>query len=139
VHARIHARAKNNKNNSLRSYFPVVVFIGKNDETGIFYSQKQIQTNVAGMDFYRRPNRFILLWEEHTLCNPSFLLNNKNGYRVEKILSHTGTQVVFQLPAGLATDECMLEVGVPLWRNKDVKTRTRMNRLTRYYLTSYTE
>jgi hypothetical protein len=35
VRARIRTRAENNKNNSLRLYYPAVTFIGKNDETGI--------------------------------------------------------------------------------------------------------
>jgi hypothetical protein len=43
------------KNKSVKSYnIPVVVFIIKSDETGFFYSQKQIQTTVAGGDFHRR-------------------------------------------------------------------------------------
>jgi hypothetical protein len=60
VRTRIHISVKDNKNKSFKSYFPVGVFIGLNGETGFFYSQfysqKQIQTNVAGVDFHRRPD-----------------------------------------------------------------------------------
>ncbi|MDR2773290.1 MAG: hypothetical protein LBC19_00870, partial [Tannerella sp.] len=44
-------RVGDSKNKSFKPYFPVVVFIGLNDETGFFYSQKHIQANVAGVDF----------------------------------------------------------------------------------------
>jgi methionine-rich copper-binding protein CopC len=53
----------------------------------------------------------------------------KKAYRVEKILSHTGTQVVFQLPADLSADEYTLDVRVLLKGNKDVKTGTLTDRL----------
>ncbi|MDR0698706.1 MAG: hypothetical protein LBG28_05755, partial [Tannerella sp.] len=73
VRARVCIRKKTNKNKSFKPYFPIVVLIGINDETGFLYSQKQIQTTAAGVDFHRRPSRFIPLREEHALCNPPFL------------------------------------------------------------------
>lgn len=52
-----------------------------------------------------------------------FLIDSaKNEYRIEKILSHTGTKIVFQLPASLASDEYSLEVRVLLKGNKNLKT-----------------
>jgi hypothetical protein len=60
-----------------------------------------------------------------------FLIDSaKKEYRVERILSHTGTQAVFQLPAGLAPDEYALEVRVLLKGNKDLKTGVLADRLT---------
>jgi hypothetical protein len=66
-------RVKTRKNKSFKPYFPVVVFIGLSDETGFLCSQKQIQTNVSGVDFHRRPDCVVSLREEHALCNPPFL------------------------------------------------------------------
>jgi hypothetical protein len=60
-----------------------------------------------------------------------FLIDSaKKEYRVERILSHTGKQVVFQLPAGLAPDEYALEVRVLLQGNKSLKTGVLADRLT---------
>jgi hypothetical protein len=73
IYARIGLRVEISKKKSFKSYFPVVVFIGLNDETGFFYSQKQIQTNVAGVNFHRRPDCVVSLREERALCNPPFL------------------------------------------------------------------
>jgi hypothetical protein len=66
-------RVGDSKNKSFKPYSPVVVFIGLNDETGFFYSQKHIQTNAAGVDFHRRADCVAPLREEHALCNPPFL------------------------------------------------------------------
>jgi hypothetical protein len=60
-----------------------------------------------------------------------FLVDSaKNPYRVERILSHTGTQVIFQLPAGLPADEYTLEVRVLLQGNKSLKTGVLADRLS---------
>jgi hypothetical protein len=60
-----------------------------------------------------------------------FLVDSaKSEYRIEKILSHTGTQIVFQLPAVLAPDEYSLEVRVLLAGNKDLKTGKLPEKLT---------
>jgi hypothetical protein len=65
---RVHAKTNKNK-----SYFPIVVFTELNNETGFFYSQKQIQTTVANVDFHRRPDDVVSLQKEYALCNPLFL------------------------------------------------------------------
>jgi hypothetical protein len=49
---------------------------------------------------------------------------------VEWILSHTGTQVVFQLSAGFSADEYALEVRVLLQGNKSLKMGVLTDRLT---------
>jgi hypothetical protein len=54
----------------------------------------------------------------------------KNEYRVEKILNHIGTKVIFQAPASLATDEYTLEVRVLLKGNKNIKKGVLMNKLS---------
>jgi hypothetical protein len=60
-----------------------------------------------------------------------FLIDSaKNEYRVERILSHTGTKIVFQTPPALAADEYSLEVRVLLPRNKNVKTGKLTEKLT---------
>jgi hypothetical protein len=65
-------RFKFNKNKSFK-YSPVVVFSNKNDEAGDIYPQRQIQTNVAGMDFHCRANCVVSLRKEYALYNPPFL------------------------------------------------------------------
>jgi hypothetical protein len=60
-----------------------------------------------------------------------FLIDSgKKEYRAELILSQKGTQVVFQIPAGLASDEYTLEARVLLPNNKDVKTGVLTDRLS---------
>jgi hypothetical protein len=60
-----------------------------------------------------------------------FLIDSaKKEYRAERILSHTGKQIVFQLPAGLAPDDYALEVRMLLKGNKDLKRGTMADRLT---------
>jgi hypothetical protein len=60
-----------------------------------------------------------------------FLIDSaKEAHRVERILSHTGTQIVFQLPASLAADEYTLEVRVLLPGNKSLKTGALTDKLT---------
>jgi hypothetical protein len=60
-----------------------------------------------------------------------FLIDSaKNEYRIEKILSHTGTKVVFQLPAALASDEYSLEARVLIKGNKNMKKGTLMEKLS---------
>jgi hypothetical protein len=60
-----------------------------------------------------------------------FLIDSaKNAYRSELILSRKGTQIVFQIPAGLAPDEYTLEVRVLLKGNKDLKTGVLTERLS---------
>jgi hypothetical protein len=60
-----------------------------------------------------------------------FLIDSaKKEYRAERILSHTGKQIVFQLPAGLAPDDYTLEVRILLKGNKDVKRGSLTDRLT---------
>jgi hypothetical protein len=60
-----------------------------------------------------------------------FLIDSaKNEYRVERILSHTGTKIVFQTPATLASDEYSLEVRVLLSNNKNLKTGKLSEKLT---------
>jgi hypothetical protein len=54
----------------------------------------------------------------------------KKAHRVELILSQKGTQAVFQIPAGLASDEYTLEVRVLLKGNKDLKTGVLVERLS---------
>ncbi|MDR1331055.1 MAG: DUF4469 domain-containing protein [Tannerella sp.] len=60
-----------------------------------------------------------------------FLLDSlKKEYRVERILSHTGTKVIFQSPSGLGPDEYTLEVRVLLPGNKHLKTGVLAESLT---------
>jgi hypothetical protein len=60
-----------------------------------------------------------------------FLINTKKEeYRIERILSHTGTHIIFQLPSGLVSDEYTLEVRVRLNGNKTMKKGTLTERLT---------
>jgi hypothetical protein len=60
-----------------------------------------------------------------------FLIDSaKNEYRIEKVLSHTGTKVVFQLPASLAADEYSLEVRILLPNNKSLKIGKLTEKLT---------
>jgi hypothetical protein len=60
-----------------------------------------------------------------------FLLDSsKNEHRVERILSHTGTSVVFQLPAFLVSGEYTLEVRMLLPNNKTAKTGKLAEKLT---------
>jgi hypothetical protein len=51
-----------------------------------------------------------------------FVDSAKVEHRVEKILSITGKQVVFQIPEGLTPDEYSLEVRVQAYGSKEVKT-----------------
>jgi hypothetical protein len=60
-----------------------------------------------------------------------FLIDSaKNEYRVDKILSQTGTKVVFLLPASLAADEYALEVRLLFPNNKNLKTGKLTEKLT---------
>jgi hypothetical protein len=54
----------------------------------------------------------------------------KNEHRVEKILSHTGTKVIFLTPAVLAADEYSLEVRALIQNNKNLKTGKLSDKLT---------
>jgi hypothetical protein len=72
-----------------------------------------------------------LRFDPHDPLQGIFLIDSaKKAYRVERILSHTGTQVVFQLPADLSADEYTLEVRVLLQGNKSLKTGILTDRLT---------
>jgi hypothetical protein len=54
-----------------------------------------------------------------------FLIDSaKTEYRAERILTHTGKQVVFMIPAGLPSDEYTLEVRVLPHGNREVKKGT---------------
>jgi hypothetical protein len=60
-----------------------------------------------------------------------FLIDSaKNEYRIEKILNHTGSKVIFQLPAALAEDEYSLEARVLIKGNKNVKKGALMEKLS---------
>jgi hypothetical protein len=60
-----------------------------------------------------------------------FLLDSaKTEYRVERLLSQTGTAVVFLLPAALAPGEYTLEVRMLFPNNKNLKTGKLAEKLT---------
>ncbi|MDR3269471.1 MAG: DUF4469 domain-containing protein [Tannerella sp.] len=60
-----------------------------------------------------------------------FLIDSaKKVHRAELILSQKGTQVVFQIPAGLASDEYTLEVRLLPKGNKGLKTGVLVERLS---------
>jgi hypothetical protein len=60
-----------------------------------------------------------------------FLTDSENNEcRIEKILSHTGTKIVFLLPAALASDEYSLEVRILPANSKKLKTGKLTEKLT---------
>ncbi|MDR0680440.1 MAG: hypothetical protein LBG15_01110 [Dysgonamonadaceae bacterium] len=85
-----------NKNKSIKSYFPIVVFIELNDETGFFYSQKRIQTNVTDVDLHRRSDCVVSLREEYALCNPPFLYGKERNAPGQRMIA-SGCTVAFAL------------------------------------------
>jgi hypothetical protein len=72
-----------------------------------------------------------LNFKQNDLLQGIFLIDSaKKAHRAELILSQKGTQVVFQIPVGLASDEYALEVHVLLKGNKDVKIGVLAERLS---------
>jgi hypothetical protein len=60
-----------------------------------------------------------------------FLIDSrKNEYRVERIISHNGTHIVFQLPKELMPEEYTLEIRMLPRGNKTIKKGTLTERLT---------
>ncbi|MDR0713264.1 MAG: hypothetical protein LBF89_03265 [Bacteroidales bacterium] len=58
----------------------MVVFLGKSDDAGFFYSPKRTSTHVAGRNFHARSNGVAPLREEHALCPlPSCEGRNRRG------------------------------------------------------------
>jgi hypothetical protein len=57
-------------------------------------------------------------------------VSGKTEYRVERLLSQTGKQVVFMIPSDLPSDEYTLEVRLLPQNNKDVKTGVLPERLS---------
>jgi hypothetical protein len=71
-----------------------------------------------------------LKFDRNDLIQGIFLIDSaKNEYRVEKILSHTSTHVVMQIPVNLPQNEYTLEVRNLPKGNKIVKTGTLFDRL----------
>jgi hypothetical protein len=74
------ARALNSaKTSHLKNIFPSLFLSEKAAKRDFFYSKKQIQTTVTGVDFHRRRDGVAPLREVQTLCNPPFLLKESTG------------------------------------------------------------
>ena len=72
-----------------------------------------------------------LNFNQDDLTQGVFLIDsNKNEYRVNKIISHKGTHVVFQLPRDLVPDEYILEIRMLIRGNRTLKKGRLTEKLT---------